>query len=347
MLDDRCTAADWSGALEALEHMKVGLEKADYRRKRAVLLTAQAQALEDSDRDASRAAVLEAVRLAPDLVPAAALAGRRLSESDEMRKARRILDKAWTLNPHPDIAEAYANLRLGASARERLTRMQTLAAKAPGNLEGALAVARAAVDAGEFATARAALAPYVSAPTQRVAALMADIESGEHGDAGRAREWMSRAVRAAGDPVWTADGTVSDQWRPVSPGGRLDGYEWRVPLAEIGIVRPVIEADIEPLPAAEPVEIAAPVPHEPGPAVEEPRPEVMTVASPPPAVAAAPQTKAAAKPTSKPTSKPAPVIPLVHAPDDPGGDLGLDAEPVPEPTTPARTPWQRFVRLFR
>ena len=53
--------------------MKAALEKADYRRKRAVLLTARAQALEDIDRDTARALVLEAVKLAPDLVPAAAL----------------------------------------------------------------------------------------------------------------------------------------------------------------------------------------------------------------------------------------------------------------------------------
>src|ERR1019366_6464169 len=146
VLDYRCPAADWAGALAALDAMKSALEKADYRRQRAVLLTARALALEEIDRDASRAAVLEAVKLAPDLVPAAALAGRRLAEAGETRKARKILEKAWTLSPHPDIAEAYANLRLGDSARERLARMQKLAAKVPGQLESALAVGRAALE---------------------------------------------------------------------------------------------------------------------------------------------------------------------------------------------------------
>ena len=254
VLDDRCAAADWAGALAALDHMKSGLEKADYRRKRAVLLTARALALEDIDRDASRAAVLEAVKLAPDLVPAAALAGRRLAEAGETRKARKILEKAWTLSPHPDIAEAYANLRLGDSARERLARMQKLAAKVPGQLEGALAVARAALEGREFSGARAALAPYLSAPTRRVATLMAEIEESEHGDEGRVREWMGRAMRASGDPVWTADGVVSERWLPVSPNGRLDGFEWKLPLAEIGVSRPVIE--FAPPPAA--VAVAAP-----------------------------------------------------------------------------------------
>ena len=255
LLEYRCAAKDWSGALDALDHMKSALEKPDYRRKRAVLLVARAQALEDIDRDTSRALVLESVKLAPDLVPAAALAGRRLSEAGDVRKARKILEAAWAINPHPDIAESYANVRLGDSARERLTRMQKLAEKVPGQLEGALAVARAALDAREFATARAALAPYVSAPTRRVATLMAEIEEADQGDQGRVREWMARAMRASGDPAWTADGAVAEHWLPVSPNGRLDGFEWKVPLAEIGDARPVIEATP---PAVEAIALQAP-----------------------------------------------------------------------------------------
>ena len=339
VLDYRCAAADWAGALAALDAMKSALEKADYRRQRAVLLTARALALEEIDRDAARAAVLEAVKLAPDLVPAAALAGRRLAEAGETRKARKILEKAWTINPHPDIAEAYANLRLGDSARERLARMQKLAAKVPGQLEGALAVARAALEGREFSGARAALAPYLSAPTRRVATLMAEIEESEHGDEGRVREWMGRAMRAAGDPVWTADGVVSERWLPVSPNGRLDGFEWRMPLAEIGVSRPVIE--MMP-PAGEPVELSVRDLKAPT------APEFHTRLEPPPLERAArKQTKSAAKAASK--ARPVePVIPLVHAPDDPGPDFGLDGEPVPEPSTPpASDAWQRLRQLFR
>jgi HemY protein len=332
-LDYRCAAADWSGALNALDHMKSMLEKADYRRKRSVLLTARALALEDLDRDGSCAAVLEAVKLAPDLVPAAALAGRRLAESGEQRKARRILERAWAANPHPDLAEAYADLRLGDSARERLTRMQKLADLAPGNIEGAIAVAHAALDARDFAAARAALAPYLAAPTQRVATLMAEIEDAEHGDEGRVREWMARAMRASGDPMWTADGTVSEHWQPISPGGRLDGYVWKVPLAEIGVVRPVIEATPPPAaPAAEPITVAPPLEAPPAPQ-GEPGPS-----------------RKAQKPAAKSAAKGKtvePVIPLVHAPDDPGPDSVLESDPVPEPTSPPLAPWERFKQLFR
>ena len=107
--------------------------------------------------------------------------------------------------------------------------------EAPGHLESALAVARAAIDATEYARAREALAPFIAAPTQRVALLMAEIERTEHGDTGgKARAWTLRAVRALHDPVWTADGYVSEKWRPVSPvHGRLDAFQWQMPLSAL------------------------------------------------------------------------------------------------------------------
>ncbi|HET9714812.1 MAG TPA: heme biosynthesis HemY N-terminal domain-containing protein [Pseudolabrys sp.] len=322
VLDYRCANSDWAGALDALEQLKNSLDKSEYRRKRAVLLTARAQALEEIDRDTSLKLILEAVKLAPDLVPAAALAGRRLAELGDSRKARKILESAWTVNPHPDIAESYANLRFGDSARERLSRMQKLAAKVPGQLEGSLQVARAALDAREFTVARKALAPYLSSPTRRVAALMAQIEETEHADQGRAREWMARAVRASGDPVWTADGVVSDRWLPVSPSGRLDGFQWRVPLAEIGVKQPEIEI--------------VPAPNESSANVAKEH-----TAEAEPAMAAITSRK-----SGKTGKASEPIIPLLHAPDDPGPDPG-DRDPIAEPATPhSAGAWNRLRKLF-
>jgi HemY protein len=234
VLEFRCVAGDWSGALDRLErNMKSGLiDKRTYRRQRAVLFTAHAQALADSgDRERAIALAREAAKLAPDLVPAAALAGRLLGEAGERRRAARTIERAWRANPHPDLAAAYAVLRPGDSARQRLSRVETLAAKGPADAEAALAVARAALDAQEFAAARKALAPYTASPRKRVAALMAELEMAQ-GDEGRAREWMARALNARRDPAWTADAFVSDHWLPISPvSGRLDAFEWKDPLA--------------------------------------------------------------------------------------------------------------------
>ena len=236
VLGFRCAKGDWSGALAILDNnLASGLiDKPAYRRQRGVLLTARALELETVDRDLSRDSVMEAVKLAPTLVPAAVLASKYQSEAHQVRRSMRIVEAAWLAQPHPDLADAYAHVKLGDSARQRLVRVETLAAKAPGHLESALAVARAAIDATEFARAREALAPFVAAPTQRVAMLMAEIERTEHGDSGRARAWTLRAVRALHDPVWTADGYVSATWRPVSPvSGRLDAFQWQTPLAAL------------------------------------------------------------------------------------------------------------------
>ena len=227
-----CAKGDWSGALSILDNnQSAGLiDKATYRRQRGVLLTARALELENIDRDLSRDSAMEAVKLAPTLVPSAVLAAKYQSEAHQVRRAMRIVEAAWLAQPHPDLADAYAHVRLGDSARQRLVRVETLAAKAPGHVEGALAVARSAIDAAEFARARAALAPFIDRPTQRVAMLMAEIERAEHGDSGRSRAWTLRAVRALHDPVWTADGYVP------TAGGRCRRYRpaRRVSMADAG-----------------------------------------------------------------------------------------------------------------
>src|SRR5437660_11027983 len=259
VLGFRCARGDWSGALAILDNnLASGLiDKKAYRRQRGVLLTARALELENVDRDLSRESVIEAVKLAPTLVPAAVLAGKYESEAHQVRRSMRLVETAWLAHPHPDLAAAYAHVRLGDSARQRLVRVETLAAKAPGHIEGALAIARAAIDASEFTRAREALAPFVAAPTQRVAMLMAEIERTEHGDSGRARAWTLRAVRARHDPVWTADGYVSDRWRPVSPvSGRLDAFQWQTPVAALPSDK---GATIESSPFEEAM-LAAPVP---------------------------------------------------------------------------------------
>lgn len=257
VLGFRCSRGDWDGALKILEtDLASGLiDPVAYKRQRGVLLTARGLDLETKDRDRSRASAMEAVKFAPTLVPAAVLAAKFLSEQGQARRAMRIVEDAWNAQPHPDLADAYAHIRLGDSAVQRLARVEKLAAMSPGHIEGGLAVARAAIDAGEFGRAREALKPFVETPTQRVAIMMAELERAEHGDGGDARSWMLRAVRAALDPVWTADGYVSDRWRPVSPvTGRLDAFQWLTPVAALPSDKaPVIDAETMKAIANEPV----------------------------------------------------------------------------------------------
>ena len=136
VLGFRCARGDWSGALTILDNnLDSGLiDKPALRRQRGVLLTARALELENIDRDRSRDTVMEAIKLAPTLVPAAVLASKYQSEAHQVRRSMRIVEAAWLAQPHPDLADAYAHVRLGDSARQRLVRVETLAAKVPGHL---------------------------------------------------------------------------------------------------------------------------------------------------------------------------------------------------------------------
>jgi HemY protein len=367
----RCAKGDWSGALAILDNnLASGLiDKVAYRRQRGVLLTARALELEKVDRDLSRESAMEAVKLAPTLVPAAVLASKYESEAHQVRRSMRIVETAWLAQPHPDLADAYAHVRLGDSARQRLVRIETLAAKAPGHIESALAIARAAIDASEFARAREALAPFTAAPTQRVAMLMAEIERTEHGDSGRARAWTLRAVRALHDPAWTADGYVSDRWRPVSPvSGRLDAFQWQMPLAALPSDKgTAIESSPfeEAMLAAGPprrVEPPREVPPEPAPpaaqdnspapaAVIEAAPVIPPAPPPPPPAESQPATPAPLfrarqdLPKTVPSSIPA-VIPIVRAPDDPGIDDEAPSDEFAEQVGPSKAQaggWRGFL----
>ena len=230
----QCRVSDWAGALRTLDvaQRQKQIEKSVAARRRAVLLTAQAMDAEETDLNRARQLALEAHKLAPDLVPAAAIAGRVMASQGDATRAARVIAKTWELNPHPELAIAYAHTRPGDSPRDRLKRVEFLDQWSPDPLEGAVAVATAAVEAREWEKAREVLEPFIDdRPPARVCALMARIEGGQAGDQGRVREWLARAVRAPRDPAWTADGYVSDQWAPVSPiSGELDAFEWKAPV---------------------------------------------------------------------------------------------------------------------
>ncbi len=234
LFDLQCKSHAWEGALETLAVARKNghIEKASADRRRAVLLTAQAQDLEDKDPERALNLALDAHGLAGDLVPAAAIAGRMLASRGSVPKATKILQKTWQKSPHPDLATAYAYARLGDSPRDRLDRVKKLAGLNPHSLESSIALANAAIEAKDFDAARGALEPLLdNRLTQRACTLMARIEGEQHGDKGAVREWLARAVNAPRDPAWTADGVVSEQWEAVSPvTGALDAFQWRVPV---------------------------------------------------------------------------------------------------------------------
>ena len=237
VFDDLARRGQWAEAV-AMVNVELAAnreERARKRRRQAVIETARARETETSNPLSALDHALTALRLLPDFVPAALIAARIHINRGETRKAMSLLRRIWRATGHPDVAALYAHAQPGASAVDRLRRLGEIIEMPPPHRAAGMALARAAIEAYDWQLARRALAPFAgSDATQGVASLMAEIEEGETGDQGKAREWLARAVRAPRDPAWTADGLVSDEWEPVSPvTGKLDAFEWKVPTSAV------------------------------------------------------------------------------------------------------------------
>lgn len=234
----QCREGRWDEALDTLATAKKfgHLEKPVADRRRAVLLTARAQELEDTNGAKALELAGEAHNLAADLIPAAAIAGRQHAARGATAKVAKVIERTWKVAQHPELALVYAFARPGDSPRDRLERVKRLAHLASHSPEAQIALATAAIDARDWREARHALEPLLEeGPSQRVCTLMARIEGEENNDAGRVREWLARATDAPRDPAWTADGVVSERWAPISPvTGALDAFQWKVPPEATG-----------------------------------------------------------------------------------------------------------------
>lgn len=258
-LEEMTEAGDWDGALRLLDARKPSrdAERQRVAHERAVLLTAKSQSILDIDPSGAKTAAMEALRIRPDFVPAALAAGRALFRLDDTRKGAKVLEGVWKLDAHPQIAELYVHARHGDSTHDRLTRARKLQGIKQNNAESSLAVARAALAAHEFDEARrAAESALRMQPREGTYQLLADIEEASGGDEGRIRQYLAKALRAPRDPAWVADGFASEHWAPASPvSGRLDAFEWRVPVERMA---QAVEIEAEdPLPALPPVSVPA------------------------------------------------------------------------------------------
>ena len=331
-LGHHATAGHWEEALRTVEAAAAArqIDRETGDRQRAVLETAIGYDKEMSEPDAALALARAAMKRAPDLAPPVVLATRLLSRRGDIRKAAKLVEAAWPRCPHPDVAEAYMNVRPGDSTSDRLSRARTLMGLSAHEPVGRLTVARAALANTDYAAARAAMEPLVGEgkrPTVKMCLLMAELEEAEHGDNGLWREWLARASRAALDPAWMADGVVYDEWAPASPTtGRLDAFRWQVPAERPGMVMDALPPRRDPALSATALQAALPPARDaslsvPEAAAPEPYPAaaVAREADPAPSAALAPtivvpSPLAEATPSDEPAPVPAPTVPALAEP---------------------------------
>ncbi len=235
-----CAAGDWPQARETIGRAARTrlITRVERNRRQGILAYAEAcQALDQGAETQALGFAQEALKGASDLVPAAVLAARLLAASGNPDKAGRVLEKCWALNPHPDLADAYASLVPDEKPAQRLVRMRRLIAANPDHLESRLLGAQTSLAVGETARARELLKPLMGseAPgdaSHRICLLMAQLAQAQGLGALEAQRWLAHAPLAAPDPSWQCRdcGKQARTWQMLCPScGEFDSIQWTVP----------------------------------------------------------------------------------------------------------------------
>ncbi len=236
LLNLQTKAQDWAGARSTLtSKLKAGYLPRDvFKRRDAVLALSEAKGiLDDGASVEQQEQAIEANRLSPDLVPAAAMAARAYIEKGKPRAATKILKKAWEVQPHPDLAHAFAEIAPEESAQDRIKRFTALTRIHPENMETRLILAELNIVAEDFPEARRALGDVVEKQADaRGYTLMAAIERGEGASDAVVQGWLAKALTAPRGPQWVCENChdIQPEWGPVCQNcGSFDTLSWQTP----------------------------------------------------------------------------------------------------------------------
>lgn len=221
MLEFQTKSGDWAGAIATLaDGEKRSILTADgVRRRRAVLLTAEAAEKRTQDAGEAERLALDALKAAPGFPPAAVIAARLALAAGRAGKAQSILETAWRNRPHPALTMVWADLKPGEDQRARARRLRTLAEFNPEHRESRILIAEASIAEGDWPSAYEALLPLVNeSPSARLCTLMEAVARGR-GDTEDAHRWAHQAASAPREPDWS----------DLDPDGRAFNYtddEW-------------------------------------------------------------------------------------------------------------------------
>lgn len=220
---------DWRSALRLLPEAR---GDAEIGHRRASLLLAAAA--EESDPTAAQRLEEEAVSAAPGLAPAHAALIRRLRAAGRTRAADKALERGLAAASHPMLAALALEPTPGEPKSARARRVASLAGQV-GGAEMALAAARAALEAEQWAEARRWIerARAGGLEDRRLHVLLAELAEREFAGSERARSeaeahWRDAATAPA-EPEWSCTVCAASQpeWTPACTScGTVGSLRW-------------------------------------------------------------------------------------------------------------------------
>ncbi|MBO6687304.1 MAG: heme biosynthesis protein HemY [Henriciella sp.] len=275
LFDSQVAAGNWNEALKTLTagEKRGQISGESLRRRRAVLYTAQAAALQHNERKESQRLLAEAIRSAPSFPPAAWHGARQLMIENKIKAAQGVLELGWKARPHPALAQLVRRLESSATPAMIAQRLKALAAANPDHRESRILTAELAMQDRDWLGAVKTLALLVEEkPTARLCLLLEKALRG-YGDLTEAERWGRMAVTAAREP----------EWSDMDPRGTAFQYaarDWSRLVYAFGdagnMVHPRYESSERELDASRPIALPAP-----GSSRSEPKAPKTEVVTPP------------------------------------------------------------------
>jgi HemY protein len=257
LFDSQVAAGNWSAALTTLiTGEKRGQIKGDsLRRRRAVLYTARASVLQNSERKEAQQLLAEAIRSAPSFPPAAWHGARQLMIDNKVKAAQGVLELGWKARPHPALSQLARRIDPNGTDADVTRRLQALININPDHRESRILIAELAMANKDWLGAVKTLALLVEEnPTARLCLLLEKALQG-YGDPTEADRWGRMAVTASREP----------EWSDLDPKGGAFNYnprDWSRLVYAFGdagtLVHPRYEASERELDASKPIALLGP-----------------------------------------------------------------------------------------
>jgi HemY protein len=155
-----------------------------------------------ADPDTAIQAAKEAHKADTTSIPAAVRFASLLAEAGLTKRAARVVQDVWAVNPDRQLAEIFWSTQEWKDAKGKLDATKRLTKKNPNHMESRLLIGECAIAAKRWSEARFNIEPYASEDSSpRICRLMAALEEGDTGDADRVRTWLMRASKGFDLPV--------------------------------------------------------------------------------------------------------------------------------------------------
>ncbi len=230
----------WNKALLTLEKLKKvkGLDDEIYESDKKALYVVLADEKSSLDHKGSISYLKKSLSINAGFIPAARRLALIYIEDGKKKLARKVVEKAWDITPHPELIKIWTMLapeNKPNKTSQRLKWFEKLVARNPDAVEGQLAIAQIALDDGLWGEARAYLTQAEKLDANAdVYKLWARLEELSTRNEEAVSAWLRKASDAKSSKKWVCKLTYRqyEQWYAIAePHGSFNTIRWSNPLS--------------------------------------------------------------------------------------------------------------------